>query len=172
MVSCTDEDMWYSHVAQSHTSARTWIRTRFTTMVCTMMLVIGACAVTGVTPAFGAVSGQTRYAQKQLTMTVTTNMHNPKVTMTISQHLAVTLTSTYWLIRPVVGDVVRSIGSAYRLHNSTCHPIAGNGCGEIVATFVAVHRGSTTVRANRNSCGEALRCSAANSHWQVSIYVR
>lgn len=170
MVSCTDEGMPYSHVAQSHTSARTWIRTRFTTMVCAMLLGIGAWAVTGVAPAFGSVSGQTWHAQKLLT--VTTNMHNPKVTMTISQHLVVTLTSTYWLIRPLVGDVVRSIGSAYRLHDSTCRPIAGNGCGEIEATFVAVHRGSTTVRANRNLCGEALRCSAANSHWQVVIYVR
>jgi hypothetical protein len=82
--------------------------------------------------------------------------------------VVVTLHSTYWTFA-VPSDVLQPLG-APRPSPSHC-PVVGGGCGTVTSAYTAGHVGRTSLRAHRDSCGEARRCSAAESDWSVTVLV-
>ena len=94
------------------------------------------------------------------------------VTVSPGAHLTVVLHSTYWSIVPLSnGSVVAQVGTTKTVGVlKGCVP--GQGCGTVTAHFVAKGAGMLRLQANRTSCGEAMRCSPAQSHWTVVLRVR
>lgn len=163
MIARLDHTSWSSHISR-HPGARI---TRQRVLAAALL-----CAIAYVAMLAGASASPRAVPASQVhTLAVNTNQMNPSIEMTISEHLIVTLESTYWSFRPLAGNVVRFAGATHITRSTTCSPIPGSGCGQVLATFVALHRGITTIRATRTSCGEALRCSPANSRWQVVVHV-
>ncbi|NNN01753.1 MAG: hypothetical protein HKL86_07990 [Acidimicrobiaceae bacterium] len=109
--------------------------------------------------------------------TISLDEHNNHhvINVAVGTRLHVTLHSTYWSLvatklTPVLVQVGRTrvVGVA---PNGAGHCVPGQGCGTLSANFVAAHPGTVHLRATRTSCGEALRCSAAQSAWTISIHV-
>jgi hypothetical protein len=161
-----DHTSWNSHISR-HSGARITRPRMLATVLLCAIAYVAMLAMANVSSA----SPRAVPASQVHTLAVNTNQKNPSIEMTISEHLIVTLESTYWSFRALVGNVVRSVGATHTTRSTTCSPIPGSGCGQVLATFVALHRGITTIRATRTSCGEALRCSPANSRWQVVVHV-
>jgi hypothetical protein len=87
--------------------------------------------------------------------------------------VVVALHNTYWRIRgssdpSVVRQTVgqRTAPAA----PNTCLP--GVGCGTVTASFRAVAPGTTHLRADRRSCGEARTCTGGQGRYLVTIRVR
>src|SRR5207253_1910347 len=76
--------------------------------------------------------------------------------------------STYWQFAPP--------GSGLHLTSTATTPgprvgacaRPGSGCGTVTLTATAASRGQATITASRASCGEALRCSAAQGTFRVT----
>ncbi len=92
--------------------------------------------------------------------------------------VSVMLHSTYWhaasmpqrrLLRPL-GPVVRTAILPGAKAPAGCR-IAGSGCGSVLWRFRAAHLGSARFVATRVSCGEAMRCTAAQGHYSVTIRI-
>jgi len=80
------------------------------------------------------------------------------------------LHSTYWTMGPLTGDVlVRPMGALSAGSSRSCVP--GQGCGTVEAYFRAEHAGTVTLRAHRNSCGEAMRCVGNQGRFRVTVIV-
>ncbi|HEY6795654.1 MAG TPA: hypothetical protein VI248_13330 [Kineosporiaceae bacterium] len=47
----------------------------------------------------------------------------------------------------------------------------GSGCGTVTLTGLAASPGTTTITASRASCGEALRCDAAQGSFRLTIVI-
>lgn len=90
--------------------------------------------------------------------------------------ITVTLHSTYWsLTVPSSTPILAQIGTTTVVALAPgaakgCVP--GQGCGTLTARFVARHAGAVQLRATRTTCGEAMRCTPAQSVWTVLIRVR
>ena len=50
------------------------------------------------------------------------------------------------------------------------HP--GSGCGTNSVRFVVKSKGVTYIQAHRDSCGEAIRCTSANSKYKIKLIVK
>ena len=91
---------------------------------------------------------------------------------TLDVHLGdtidVTLHSTTWTL-DVPAMVLQPLGDP-QTAASPC-AIMGSGCGTVTQSYNARHVGQTTLHAHRDSCGEALRCSAKQSDWSVTVRV-
>ncbi len=98
------------------------------------------------------------------------------VTVHATDHLTLTLHSTYWTIAPLPKQkVITQVGptvTAPRLPASANGCVPGQGCGTVTAHFLATGVGQIRLSASRTSCGEALRCTPRQSHWTVVIRVR
>lgn len=88
-------------------------------------------------------------------------------------HLTVVLHSTYWKFNPPSDPTVISADGppAYAGGGPKCGGPPGSGCGTVTARYTAVRTGSAVVSAGRTTCGEALRCSPAQSRWSVKVTV-
>lgn len=106
------------------------------------------------------------------TVTVSSSDRLSHVTLFKGGHLVVTMKSTYWKIRRPSGHALRPLGSPVTHSMFNCHQPPGSGCGTVVESFVAIASGTSVISAARSSCGEALRCSAANASWSESVRVR
>ena len=109
---------------------------------------------------------------------VTINEYNNghTVTLSVGQHATVVLHSTYWSIA-TLGSTrpLNQLGAAVyapRLPSAKGGCVAGQGCGTVSVHYVASAPGIIHLHASRTSCGEALRCTPALSHWAVTIRVR
>jgi len=93
------------------------------------------------------------------------------VQVVVGRRVEVLLHSSYWTgFGSSQSAVVRADGSVRTLPTSQkCVP--GGGCNPVLATFMAQAAGTAVLSASRTSCGEALRCSPANSHYRVTIVV-
>jgi hypothetical protein len=49
------------------------------------------------------------------------------------------------------------------------HP--GSGCGTVSVRFIAKKKGTTYIQAKRSTCGEAIKCSSANSNYKLKVKV-
>jgi hypothetical protein len=93
------------------------------------------------------------------------------VQVAVGRRVELLLHSSYWTdFGSSQSAVVRADGSVRTLPTSQkCIP--GGGCNPVLATFIAQGVGTAVLSASRTSCGEALRCSPANSHYRVTIVV-
>jgi hypothetical protein len=101
------------------------------------------------------------------------DQNGQSITLHPGQTLLVTLASTYWSIAGSSNaNVLAAIGAPTTspAPTGTC-PVAGSGCGVVSETFRAVAVGTAQVTASRVSCGEAMRCTGANGHYQVTVHV-
>jgi hypothetical protein len=87
------------------------------------------------------------------------------------QRLRVVLHSTYWELKGVsVPAVLRLVGQPVVTPKPGCVP--GQGCGTVIATYIAKTLGSSVVTAERTSCGEAMGCTAAAGKFTLTVAVR
>jgi hypothetical protein len=93
------------------------------------------------------------------------------VQVVVGRRVELLLHSSYWTdFGSSQSAVVRADGSVRTLPTSQrCIP--GGGCNPVLATFMAQKVGTAVLSASRTSCGEALRCTPANSHYRVTIVV-
>ena len=94
------------------------------------------------------------------------------VSVHVGQTVELTLASTYWTIGAPSGTALGAAGPERKTPNYTrpgCHP--GTGCGTDVRDFKAVRTGTSGISATRTTCGEALRCSDAQSRFFVTVHV-
>lgn len=95
------------------------------------------------------------------------------VTVARGARVVVQLNNTYWRIRGSADPaVVRETGRerVAPAKPGTCLP--GVGCGTVTASFRAVGRGTTHLRAGRGTCGEARTCTGGQGRYDVTIRVR
>jgi hypothetical protein len=93
------------------------------------------------------------------------------VRVMVGNRVELLLHSSYWTnFDSSRSTVVRADGPVRMMPTTqTCVP--GGGCNPVLATFTAVTAGTAVLSASRTSCGEALRCGPANSHYNVTIVV-
>lgn len=108
------------------------------------------------------------------TVTASDTDNGRTITLTVGDHLTVQLGSTYWHFTGL-GDstVLTNVGApavSGPPPGAGCVP--GGGCGTVTATYLAVAAGTTTVAADRTSCGEARRCTGAEGTYRLNIVVR
>jgi len=96
------------------------------------------------------------------------------VTLQPGDHLTVVLHSTYWKFNPPSDPaVVSATGDpVYAGGGPRCGGPPGSGCGTATAHYTAGHAGAAVVSAGRTTCGEALRCTPAQSRWSVKVNVK
>lgn len=93
--------------------------------------------------------------------------------------LTITLNSTYWTFSPLANaKVLRQIGAPATVGyppGSASAPagcrIPGSGCGTVTWKLKAIAAGSVVITANRTSCGEAMRCTPAQSLYRLTVKV-
>jgi hypothetical protein len=93
------------------------------------------------------------------------------VRVVLGNRVELLLHSSYWTnFGSSRSAVVRADGPV-RIMPTTLKCVPGGGCNPVQATFTAVTVGTAVLSASRTSCGEALRCGPANSHYHVTIVV-
>jgi hypothetical protein len=103
---------------------------------------------------------------------VATDADNGKtISIKVGQRLEVRLSSTYWVFGSSSNiAVLRSAGPQVASPQpSGCVP--GGGCGVVTASFDAIAVGRADLTAARTSCGEALRCTAEQSSYRLTVSV-
>ena len=93
------------------------------------------------------------------------------VAVRMGARVTVVLHSTYWTIDPPKpsGVLRTTTGPVVVPKIGGC--VRGQGCGTVTMEFVAAGHGTTTVAAQRTSCGEAMLCASTESTWQVVVRV-
>jgi hypothetical protein len=88
--------------------------------------------------------------------------------------LTVTLHSTYWTITGSSNSAVLVAQGPQRTQAdppSSHHCVPGQGCGTVTESFTATGDGTADVGASRTTCGEAMRCTPAQSTWLLHVTV-
>ena len=81
--------------------------------------------------------------------------------------IIVVLHSTYWNF-----DSPSRVLQPLSTQPSPGHcAVVGSGCGTVTVTYNAAQVGTIRLHAHRDSCGEALRCTAKNADWTVTVRV-
>lgn len=108
-----------------------------------------------------------------LTVAFTEADNNGSVVVHPGTIVEVTLSSTYWTFAPVSAPKVLT-QSAPRVHPAApgVHSVPGSGKGTVQETFRARGAGTAVITAARTSCGEAMRCSPAQTAYRITITVR
>jgi len=103
--------------------------------------------------------------------TVTSKDKGTTVSVHVGDVLKVSLSSTAWTIAGASGPALVAQGaqSTTFVPGPTCHP--GQGCGTTDRSFRAVKAGTAQLLATRTECGEALRCTADNGRWAMTVKV-
>jgi hypothetical protein len=124
----------------------------------------GSMGSPATTPTSVAVSGKP--------LAVDDAANGTTVTLPRGARLTVTLHSTYWQLAAPADAHVLAVSSAPAARpDPSCRSIPGTGCGTLTAVYTAAGTGTTMLTAHRDSCGEALRCTPAQSDWSVRIRV-
>jgi hypothetical protein len=115
-----------------------------------------------------------RPASPARTVQVDETNNGQTVTLRPGDHLTVVLHSTYWTFdHPSDPAVVSADGDpVYAGGGPKCGGPPGSGCGTVTAHYTAGHGGSAVVSAGRSTCGEALRCTPAQSRWAIKVNVK
>jgi hypothetical protein len=90
------------------------------------------------------------------------------VTAHLNDVIEVRLGSTYWRFHPVTGGVL-SRGKLVTHAPSGPVRIPGTGRGTVIATYRVLKSGTARVSASRTTCGEAMRCSGAQSSFALTV---
>jgi hypothetical protein len=83
--------------------------------------------------------------------------------------IVVTLHSTYWTFGVPGGFILQPITPPQVGKGVNCPSVPGSGCGTVTITYNVGKVGSGSINARRTTCGEALKCTAAQSTWSVTI---
>ena len=83
--------------------------------------------------------------------------------------IVVTLHSTYWTFGVPGGFILQPITPPQVGKGINCPSVPGSGCGTVSMTYNVGKVGSGSLNAHRTTCGEALKCTAAQSTWSVTI---
>ena len=88
--------------------------------------------------------------------------------------VSVRLANTYWQFAHGSDRALRQDGAvAVRaLPPGSRQCVPGEGCGTLVAAFEAVRPGRQAITATRTTCGEAMRCTGGQGHYNVTVIVR
>jgi hypothetical protein len=120
-----------------------------------------------------AAGGTARAAPSTLhrMVTVTDRDDGHTVTLRLGQRLRVVLASTYWEFRGSSHPAVLRLAVKPQITPQPAGCVTGGGCGTAIAIFVAAAPGRSTVTATRNSCGEAMGCTAAGGKFALAVVV-
>ena len=140
-------------------------------VVLTAVVMLGACGSGGGSSGSPATSS-TRGGASGKVVAVDETANGKTVTLARGGRLVVTLHSTYWqLAAPADPKILAVSSEPVARPGPTCPSIPGTGCGTVTARYAAAGTGTTTLTAHRDSCGEALRCTPAQSDWSVTVRV-
>lgn len=89
----------------------------------------------------------------------------------VGDDIVVTLHSTYWHLADPSSGVLVAVGSpATQAGGPSCSTtVPGSGCGTIRTDYRVAQAGSAHLRADRTSCGEAMRCTGSQGRWSVTV---
>jgi len=93
------------------------------------------------------------------------------VTVARGATVELVLDSTYWTVAPLPAATVLHADGAPVVAPAVGHCVAGQGCGTVTATWLAVAPGTVTVAAGRTVCGEALACRPDQRSFRVVVTV-
>jgi hypothetical protein len=130
-------------------------------------------AVTGVLAAVLSVAAPASAAQIHHTVTVTVDEHQNHQTVTVHRgdRIRVVLHNTYWSIDRAHGQALETAGRQHTHGRVGAGCVPGAGCGTATRSFIAGHRGTARLTADRVTCGEAMRCTGDNGVFSVKIRV-
>ena len=130
---------------------------------------LGACVLAVAVSACGGSSGsQSSVTSAPTTHRLDDSSNGSTLQVQVGDRIAVTLNSTNWTL-DVPATTLQPVG-APQVTPSHC-AVMGSGCGTVTESYTAQHVGQATLHAHRDSCGEALRCSAQQSDWSVTVRV-
>ena len=129
--------------------------------VCALVVAVSACGS-------GSSGGRTALNAAPTTHQLDERSNGSTLDVQLGDTVVVTLHSTYWTLA-VPPTVLQPLGAPHS-SPSPC-PVAGSGCGTVTQSYNAGRVGRTELRAHRDSCGEALRCTAKQSEWSVTVRV-
>jgi hypothetical protein len=141
-------------------------RLRNVGVVAVTALVLSGCAA-------GSTASLSSPRSKPRTITLTERDNGHRVQARVGDRIVITLHSTYWQLQPTHGQVLSLLdNTGTPTATPSCPSIPGTGCGIVTSTYRVLTSGTATVSAQRTSCGEALRCSPAQSSWRVTVTAR
>ena len=136
---------------------------------------MGGCASTASNPGpLDATSPgpvQTTAAVDHAAVVLDEHANNTTVRVVVGADVVLQLHSTYWMNIGSSRQAVMRENGTPSVHPQPSGCVPGEGCGLEQATFTAVRAGTAVLSASRTSCGEALACGPANSHYRVTILV-
>ena len=130
---------------------------------CLVAVLAGAC---GTSNSAGSNAGD---QAKNGTLNLDEKANGTTVHVHLGDTVIVTLHSTYWSFLPTASLALQPFAPAQTAPATTCGQPVGTGCGTVVASYNIGHVGSGTLRAHRDSCGEALRCIGKQADWSVTV---
>lgn len=120
----------------------------------------------------GAALTGTAGATEPRSLNVDNRDNGHTITLHQGQRLHVVLYSTYWTIDGGHNRPIRvTDNQAFFPDRTSPGCPAGSGCGYVSRDFLATSPGNGTLTASRTTCGEALRCSPAQSTWTLTVHV-
>lgn len=128
----------------------------------------------GAFPRHGPGSGASTTTSQASAVSVGMEHDGGTVSLHRGQLLAVTLDSTYWdlSVLPAAGPlVVRSRSVTPGGPGCGERTVPGSGCGVSEIVVRAELDGTAAVEGRRTTCGEALRCSAGQTSYEVGVVV-
>lgn len=131
-----------------------------------MSLVLTGCGGGNGTPAAGG-GPTTQSTNAKLSLDDKAN--GTTVHVQLGDIITVTLHSTYWSFQPTDGLALQPYGPPATAVGSACPRTMGTGCGTVTASYNVGHVGTATLKAHRDSCGEALRCVGTSADWSVTV---
>ena len=93
------------------------------------------------------------------------------VNVVVGRDVELLLHSSYWMNFGSSRPAIVRVDGAPRVLPTPSHCVPGGGCNPVLARFTAASLGTAVLSASRTSCGEALACGPANSHFSVMIRV-
>jgi branched-subunit amino acid ABC-type transport system permease component len=118
-------------------------------------------------------------AQAAIATTMLTEKNAAKIVVVkLGGHVDLTWHSMYWQLKVPPKSASLTSNGAPILKPIFPGPkapagckIAGSGCGTQTWAFTATKVGLTHLVANRTTCGEAMRCTAANGRFAMTVKV-
>ena len=109
----------------------------------------------------------------QQQMTVAESANGTTLTVSRGADVIVTLHSTYWQFKQVSApNVLVQVDFNITGAPPSSPGVPGSGMGTVRETYQARATGTALITASRTTCGEALRCTPAQSNYRITVVVR
>ena len=130
-------------------------------------MLVGALVLTGC--GGGASSSGSPSSTTTSTHNLDESANGKHLAVHFGDTIVVTLHSTYWTFGVPGGFILQPITPPQIGKGVNCPKVPGSGCGTVTITYNVGKVGTGSIVAHRTSCGEALKCTAAQSTWSVTI---